>query len=214
MGWVCDERPHAVINTLKQVLRWRSTKWWQSTKAAEMKKTRTTTQGGNTHVGLAQPWVCLGQKCLLNGPEMKIGLAKEQDTRQWKTSLSVAECQTFDDAQDKMGRKTKKKVKTKYQECCARGQQPSIFVKMARQCSCVETVRLRGSGSTTRKLWDRDTEGEMGHIRKTLYSWWKRKIALPISKIDDDVKHIFREQSHEADHWANLGAEGQRKNHY
>ena len=37
MGWVCDERPNAVINTLKQVFRWRSTKWWQSTQASGMK---------------------------------------------------------------------------------------------------------------------------------------------------------------------------------
>ena len=36
------------------------------------------------------------------------------------------------------------------------------------------------------------------------------KIANPISKIDDDVKHIFRERNQEADHWANLGAQGQR----
>ena len=49
MGCVCDERPNAVINTLKQVFRWRSTKRRQSTKAVEMEKTTlTTTQGGNT----------------------------------------------------------------------------------------------------------------------------------------------------------------------
>ena len=40
---------------------------------------------------------------------------------------------------------------------------------------------------------------------------WKRKIKIPISKIDDHVKHILREHNQEADHWANLGAEGQRK---
>ena len=37
MGWVCDERPNAVMNTLKHVFKWRSTQWWQSTKAVEMK---------------------------------------------------------------------------------------------------------------------------------------------------------------------------------
>ena len=30
-------------------------------------------------------------------------------------------------------------------------------------------------------------------------------------KIDDYVKHVFREHNQEADHWANLVAEGQRK---
>ena len=37
MGWVCDERPDAVINTSKQVFKWRSTKLRQSTEAIETK---------------------------------------------------------------------------------------------------------------------------------------------------------------------------------
>ena len=45
-----------------------------------------------------------------------------------------------------------------------------------------------------------------------LHSWWKRKIANPISKIDDFVKHVFQEHNQEADLWATIGAEGQRKN--
>ena len=57
--------------------------------------------------------------------------------------------------------------------------------------------------------------GKMGQIQKkkktTCYPCWKSKIANPISKIDDYVKHIFREHNQEADHWDNLGAEGQRK---
>ena len=39
----------------------------------------------------------------------------------------------------------------------------------------------------------------------------KSKIANPISKMDDYVQHVFREHNQEADHWANLGADGQRK---
>ena len=42
-------------------------------------------------------------------------------------------------------------------------------------------------------------------------SRWRKKIAHSISKIDDYVKHIFREHNLEADHMANLGAEGRRK---
>ena len=52
-------------------------------------------------------------------------------------------------------------------------------------------------------------KGKIGQIQQNLYSWWKRKIANPISKIDDYVIHIFGEQHQEADHWANLGPEGQ-----
>ena len=49
-------------------------------------------------------------------------------------------------------------------------------------------------------------------IQKTLLQWWKKKIVNPISKIDDFyVKHKFREHNKEADHWANVGVEGQRK---
>ena len=33
----------------------------------------------------------------------------------------------------------------------------------------------------------------------------------PILEIDDYVKHVFREHNTEADHSANVGAEGQRK---
>ena len=38
MEWVCDERPNAVINTLRNVYRWRSTSWWQSLQAKMMKE--------------------------------------------------------------------------------------------------------------------------------------------------------------------------------
>ena len=54
MGWVCDERPNSVIRTLKEVFRWRSTEWWQSTQAFGMKK-----DPGNTH-GAGTIEVCLG----------------------------------------------------------------------------------------------------------------------------------------------------------
>ena len=51
----------------------------------------------------------------------------------------------------------------------------------------------------------------MGLIQKTIHQWWKKKIANPVSKIDDVVKHIFREHNQEVDHWPNVGAKGQRK---
>ena len=53
--------------------------------------------------------------------------------------------------------------------------------------------------------------GRIGQVQKTLHSWWKENIASPISKIDDFVKHVFREHNQEADRWANIGAKGQRK---
>ena len=52
---------------------------------------------------------------------------------------------------------------------------------------------------------------KIGLIQKTLHQGWKKKIANLISKTDGYVKHILREHNSEADHWANVGAEGQRK---
>ena len=49
MEWVCDEKSTAVIDILTNVLRWRSTEWWQSTQAMEMQPHKVETQ-----VGVAQ----------------------------------------------------------------------------------------------------------------------------------------------------------------
>ena len=38
----------------------------------------------------------------------------------------------------------------------------------------------------------------MCHIQKTLHSLWKKKIAYPVTQIDDYVKHIFRKHNQEA----------------
>ena len=80
MGCVCDGRPNAEINNLKQVFRWRSTKWLQSTEAVETKNdpynhTSWKHMWAGTTVGVS------GTSGLLNGPEMKNGL----DARQLKT---------------------------------------------------------------------------------------------------------------------------------
>ena len=56
----------------------------------------------------------------------------------------------------------------------------------------------------------KEIQRRVGRSQKTLNSWWKGKIAHLISRIDDYVKHNFREHNQEADHLANLGAEGQR----
>ena len=53
--------------------------------------------------------------------------------------------------------------------------------------------------------------GRIGQVQMTLHSWWVRKNANRISKIDDFVFHVFREHNQEADLWANSGAERQRR---
>ena len=57
-------------------------------------------------------------------------------------------------------------------------------------------------------IFHRTERGRIGQIQKILYSWWKENIASPISKIDDFVKHVYREHNQEADHWAKIGAQG------
>ena len=38
MGWVCDEKSNAVINSLKKVYRWRSTRWGHSLQTEMMER--------------------------------------------------------------------------------------------------------------------------------------------------------------------------------
>ena len=81
--------------------------------------------------------------------------------------------------------------------------------KRGRQYSNVETVRWQVSGSTDNILWLQKYRGRIGQVHKALYSRWRRKIANPISKIDDFVKHVLGKHNREADLLANMGAEGQ-----
>ena len=89
--------------------------------------------------------------------------------------------------------------------------QPSTHGERDRLYSYVETVRWQVSELMANMLWDRNTEDELAEFNKTLYSWWSREIANPISKIDDCVKHVLRQHSQEADLLANMGTERQRK---
>ena len=66
------------------------------------------------------------------------------------------------------------------------------------------TVQLCGDSEVTRKWVNgqysvgQKDRGRVGQVQKTLRSWWKRKIANPMSKTDDIVKHVFRENKEEA----------------
>ena len=52
----------------------------------------------------------------------------------------------------------------------------------------------------------------IGKIQRILHPRWKSGAATPISNIDNFMKHIYREHNQEADHWADIGAQGRRKN--
>ena len=76
-------------------------------------------------------------------------------------------------------------------------------------CTEGSTVPMCGDSKVAEK-WI-NGKAKIGHTGKTLHSWWRRKVAYPVGRIDDYVKHILREHNLEADHLANLGADGQRK---
>ena len=46
----------------------------------------------------------------------------------------------------------------------------------------------------------------IGGKQKTLRTWWKTRVACPIQKINDYVKHMRTEHNQETDHMANFRA--------
>ena len=67
----------------------------------------------------------------------------------------------------------------------------------------------------------------LGKNKRIVHSWWKRRVAKPISDIDSFVNRVYRgfvnrvyrgfvnrvyrEHTQEADHWANIATQGNRK---
>ena len=63
MGWACDEKSNTVINSLKNVYRWRSTRWWHSLQIEMMERDLIIIQDGSAsgrEGGVAQSWECVG----------------------------------------------------------------------------------------------------------------------------------------------------------
>ena len=141
-----------------------------------------------------------GTSWLLNGLAMRTGPVKERNIKHLKTRIIRYFC--VEERKPLNKSEKRRKLKTKLEECWTPRTKQFTFVKEDPQCIYVVTVRWQENGSMA--VFS-GTE-----VQRTNYSW-KRKIANPISKIDDYVKHIFREHNHEAEHWANFGAEGQRK---
>ena len=54
MGWVCDQRLDAVVASLKQVFRWRSSQWWHTTQTEGMRDGGTIE--GNVWAKIATGW--------------------------------------------------------------------------------------------------------------------------------------------------------------
>ena len=78
MEWVCDQRPNAVVASLKQVFRWRSSQWWHSTHAEGMRDDPMNHTGGNTN-GSGMTDEMSGTKLPRTGLVKKIGSAAKKE---------------------------------------------------------------------------------------------------------------------------------------
>ena len=119
------------------------------------------------------------------------------------------------------------KLSTEHRKKKSEGIEKKIKDKTPRDLGPADaTIHTRSEGRTAQLCGDSDVackwinrefslgpkqREKIGQFQKTLNSWWKRKVAKPISNIDSFVKHVNREHNQEADHWANIGAQGQRK---
>ena len=77
----------------------------------------------------------------------------------------------------------------------------------------VETATLPKNGSMDTMLWVKSfflKKKNLVIFGLRYIRGWKEEIAYPATQIDDYVKHAFREHKQEADHLANLGAEGRK----
>ena len=61
VGWTCDPKPTAVLTTLKHAFKWRCTKVVAEYTSNRNHRGLVQPHDMETHVGLAQSWVCLGQ---------------------------------------------------------------------------------------------------------------------------------------------------------
>ena len=59
-------------------------------------------------------------------------------------------------------------------------------------------------------LKEQSTKRQLGKFNGFLHSWWKGRVAAPISDIDNFLEHVNREHNQEADHSASTGAQGRR----
>ena len=177
MGWVCDERPTAVINALKQVSRWRSTKWWLSTQASGMKSDPYNHTRWKHKCG-----------CIIEGVSGTSWLPSGPVRRDWTSKRAV--CYALEDgkrfvtfALGSVNLSTVHRTRTgkKYKmttRILGPRIKPSTLAKRGRQCNCVKTVTVAGKWINDHFSLGQKYRGRIGQIQKKhMHSWRKNKIV-------------------------------------
>ena len=183
-----DSKPTAVLTALKYVRVWRSTAWWQHT------KTRHLTADPNNRTIWKQKWRWHNRGCVWT----KIA-SEWAGNDEW--SIKRKRCPH----RPKIGEGIKPNKERKEPR---KLDPPDSSIAIRTEGTTVQTC---GESNVAEKWINRHyamgqtLHGKLGRMQKTLHSWWKRRIAYPVTQIDDCVKH------QEADHLVILGTEGQRK---
>ena len=208
MGWACDEKSNAVINSLQKVYWWRSTRWWHSLQTRKMERDPGNHTRWKHKWACPQSWTCVGQNRYETGSTNKEkytwGEVPIRHVRSWQNETF---CWTRKEKSKGLGKKVKDKTSKNVGHpdttVYTLGDGPTVHLCGDSDVAC---KWINGEYSLGHKY-----RGRIGQVQKTLHSWWKENVAEPISNIDRFMKHVFREHNQEADHWANIGAQGQRK---
>ena len=199
MVWAYNEKENAVVDFLKKVFRWRSTRWWYALHTTMMKEDFENRTGWM----MATRWA--GEKdWMIKRKEY----TSPNDKHKFITYiLNKMKLTTEHRRIEKKGRDKRKKTH--------------------RDLGLADkTIHTREGGPTVQLCGDSDvpckwTNGEfaqgtkykdtIGKSQRILHSLWKKGAATPISDIDNFVKHIYQEHNQEADRCANIDAKGQGK---
>ena len=163
------------------------------------------TRDGSTN-GIGTTEVVCGTRLRRSGQGKRKGATKEKDVGRLRDICDV-ECKTLSRAQ-KVNPTKRRNSQGYFDRQTNRFHSLRTEGTTGQECGESEVAEEWINGHHARAQQDK---AKIGATQKTLHSWWRRKAACLVVMIDDYVKHISREQTQEADHLANLGAEGQRK---
>ena len=196
-GWVCDERSHAVVSTMCSSGQARN--GGDPRKQLKSRTTRTTTQEGNTN-GSGTIVIVSGTRWLQFGEGRKNRVrCQTLEEKQRFVTFALKSVNHSTIHRTRTNGKTKRKAKDKVPR--TRGLADKTIQWRQRVGGKVEQWPTRHVKEIQREEWAK--------FSRCYTHGGKGNSHISVSKIDDCVSHIITEHNREADHLANLGAEGQ-----